>query len=255
MPPSCSFCGSTEHNIRRCNSRMVPIIYNNILRIYREVVARGGGCVLFTRTIHQQFNLRDLKVVGVRYFGLRSAELKNSYAILIWNRFCRLHPATPIVGEWLQPREQPFWTIDRQGGDPALLEVANNMLQLQGITGADYVPAEDEYIPINLNQQFEAAAEQSIQKFHINTLLYCQESDEELDTETECPICYDPVKLQDSVTLNCNHQYCYTCVSSICQNHKNPYANPGCALCREPMSMFYVKTDDMFDQLLKHCYL
>jgi len=254
MPPSCSFCGSTEHNIRRCNSGMVPIIYNNILRIYREVVMRGESIGLFTRTVLRRFNLRDLRVVGVRYARLPATANKSDYAILLWNYFCRIQaaPAPPIVGEWLQPREYPFWTIDRQG-EPNLLEVANNMLQLQGI--ANYVPAADEFIPLNLAQQFEAVVEEPIKKYHINTLLYCQESDEELEKESECPICYDPIKLQDSVTLNCNHQYCYTCVSTVCQTHKNPHANPGCALCREPMSMFYVKTDDMFDQLLKHCYL
>ena len=48
----------------------------------------------------------------------------------------------------------------------------------------------------------------------------------------DCSICMDTHLEINSVSLNCKHTFCYSCISNYLQHNKTKKTTPTCALCR-----------------------
>lgn len=79
-------------------------------------------------------------------------------------------------------------------------------------------------------------------KYNINIYECDKECDkEECDKECkeECSICYDTKLEREFVTLDCNHQFCVTCITNVFQKHSLENIDvPKCALCRGNITTF-----------------
>lgn len=67
----------------------------------------------------------------------------------------------------------------------------------------------------------------------------------------DCAICYEGIQLVDSVTLNCGHRFCVSCVRSTLRACEREL--PECALCRREINTFVVKSRDVYDSLTQFC--
>jgi hypothetical protein len=82
--------------------------------------------------------------------------------------------------------------------------------------------------------------------------LLCTETAKELDAIEECGICYEPVKLHDTVSLDCCHTFCVKCIDTYLSTIEI-YKAPCCAFCRAPIESLLVKNLDAQEILEKHC--
>jgi len=64
--------------------------------------------------------------------------------------------------------------------------------------------------------------------------------DEDCDTNDECPICYENLKNESFVRLNCDHTYCKSCIKECID--KKVF---NCSMCRVPMITVYTKKPDI----------
>jgi len=107
-------------------------------------------------------------------------------------------------------------------------------------------------VPRNLNQEFDRA---SVKKYHIAPSISVTETSEELEKCEDCSICYETTKLGNTVTINCGHKFCGSCVKHTLEMHTNIYNSPSCALCRAPMRNFVAKNSDIYNLVVEHCIL
>ena len=107
-------------------------------------------------------------------------------------------------------------------------------------------------VPRNLNQEFDSAA---VKKYHIAPSISVTETSEELEKCEDCSICYETTKLSNTVTINCGHKFCGSCVKRTLEMHTNIYNSPSCALCRAPMRNFVAKNPDIYNLVVEHCIL
>jgi hypothetical protein len=289
MPNSCSFCGDFSHNIRRCNNPYIDRFQNRIKRIFMNLLAQplnnDQRKIQFTSRLNQQFNVRELKAVAVKYIGIQSNRTKAVFIEKLWFYYLvHIHLLPENQQPYIAEGQDPIiWMIDRTPipipfptptppisittpipstpptPTPTPTPLNNNWIQT-GIPSrmqaydqiTNYQPVADEFIPFvsNLLPPFEAET----RKFNIVPLLLCMETKEELETASECAICFESTKLEDSVILNCRHSFCNDCVKqtlATCNRRKNPT----CALCREPMEIFIVKNQNIYDSVSELCIL
>lgn len=67
--------------------------------------------------------------------------------------------------------------------------------------------------------------------------------------KTECPICYDPLTLQNKTKLNCGHVFCQVCI--VCLFDKQ-IENNGicCSLCRRPTTNIEVSNSNAYTNIV-----
>jgi len=299
MPSSCSYCGMRDHNIRHCAHPFIGIHYRRLKNIFTGISIQQISSELkhmqFKQRLMQQFNVRELKAVAVKYAGSQAYGNKGMFIESLWSHCCahievhvhewievehhsqivipQIPDQVPAYAQDLEGQEQEqeeqgptLWVIDRTPS-PIHNNIINynnyahirpsqliRLIREQVNNHYNYQPAEDEYIPFTnagavRNLEEELSAE--VLKFDIVPLMICETS-EDLETTSECVICYEPTKLVDVVVLNCNHQFCQTCIKQTLMKHRK-ICGPSCALCRQPMSTFTVKNPDTYNAIAEHC--
>ena len=78
-------------------------------------------------------------------------------------------------------------------------------------------------------------------------------NDKKICVLEDCPICYEPLKYEDTVTLNCNHEFCKICIIQSLHSVKN--SAPSCALCREKICSMLVPDVKTYDTVAEFCIL
>ncbi len=69
------------------------------------------------------------------------------------------------------------------------------------------------------------------------------------NAECECAICFECVTTPDTISLNCGHTFCASCiVNTLKINHS--YSGPCCALCRTQMKIFNVYKLDHYNSVM-----
>ena len=66
----------------------------------------------------------------------------------------------------------------------------------------------------------------------------------------ECGICFESVKHNTFVVLNCGHEFCETCIKGTLDNIPNR-ASPSCAFCRREMTTFTANSTRTFNNMQK----
>jgi hypothetical protein len=92
-------------------------------------------------------------------------------------------------------------------------------------------------------------------KFQINTFVIEDEELEEGEVVVieDCPICYDPLLEENTVTINCGHDLCNTCIRR-CLDTLPRNQSPTCVLCRAGVESMTFKNENQMKLLTtKYC--
>ena len=105
----------------------------------------------------------------------------------------------------------------------------------------------------NLESEFERI--NIPKKYNISTCISVTETEEELEKCEDCSICFEETKLLDTVTINCGHKFCGTCITNTLKMYNNMSAGPACAFCRSQMTSFVVKNPEIYSLVSEHCIM
>ena len=275
--PCCSYCGDADHNIRNCFSPTILIHYNHIKSIFQTSL----NCNQFICEICRIYNLSILKVVSVKFTYSNASLNKKEHSLRLYNHFRNVLTYTPdTLPSYAQDLNQfddsneITWFIDRNPMRNIIDEIVP--VYNEFINYIDYIAAEDEFIPISRNLQNEFNDDKK--KYYITPIVSRYKYNENKYNENkynenkynenkyngkndngktcvleDCPICYEPLKYEDIVTLNCNHEFCKTCIVQSLHSVKN--GDPCCALCRTNICSILVPDVKTYDTVAEFCIL
>jgi len=267
---------------------MIDILHERIKIIFVDNITQYplGIELRFKTIINRRFNLRELKAVAVKFLHSKANYNKKTFVNLLYLYFSS-HIYLPEQNNqlpWLDIRgfsqtsdqipyfardleetlnsndndSQFTWYIDRT---PSPISVAHfrslqqqdesRLLRFdQGLQSYDF--ALD--MPVtNLLNEFNASYNISqIKKYDIYPILLSEELEECIE---ECPICYESIRCNEIVKLNCDHKFCGNCIKGSLKAHNNIYIGPSCALCRKEIENFIVKNKDIYNSVSEHCNL
>ena len=236
----CSCCRSDEHNITQCNDPMLLIFQTNLtsrrdeLREIPSIDVNNKISYFETWLYGQDHHL--IKSYAMRFCGAYS---RNSLQLCV----------SKIVS-FIWSVEQDMLVNQDQSQDyislppVSILEYSSIMLDFNL----------EEFLAGLRNNREETSENR---KYNISGYLCIEiESEnrtsaqilEELETIENCNICYEDKQNRHMVSLNCNHNFCGTCVSSVFKKC-NPFSFPNCALCRTKIDFLIVKDEEILNTL------
>jgi hypothetical protein len=257
--PCCSYCGECNHNIRHCSHPSIINNYNDIKSIFQSSVNIDN----FITVICRFYNSSILKVVSVKFAYSKASLNKKDHSLRLYNHFRNLSNLLTYTPDTLPSYAQDLnqidesndisWFIDRN----PMRNIIDEMIPLYNdfINYENYIAAEDEFIPIsrNLENEFNDVKK----KYYITPIVSRfnnkNKKSKEICVLDNCPICYEPLKYEDIVTLNCNHEFCKTCIIQTLHYVKN--SDPSCALCREKICSMLVPDVKTYDTVAEFCIL
>jgi hypothetical protein len=214
---TCSFCGVAGHNIRTCND-------SRITDFELECVNAKTLCSIFVEPI----NCFKLWLIDYYLDGINGTLVK---AFAIRKCHCRISTTPDIL---IQRIISYFY-------DDVFEE------------------EEDYFIPFppildNILTESNSLIEEPQRKFNINinTIIYQNENEDESQDQDhcECAICYeDAIPQTNSVTLNCNHEFCKDCFIGCLKNTPSYKELPSCALCRADINTITVYSESVKGEL------
>ena len=120
----------------------------------------------------------------------------------------------------------------------------------------DYLAFSPRFLDVlarNLDSEFERI--NIPKKYNISTCISVTETSEELEKCEDCSICFEETKLLDTVTINCGHKFCGTCITNTLKMYNTMAAGPACAFCRSQMTSFTVKNPEIYSLVSEHCIM
>ena len=280
----CSFCASTEHDIRLCNSPLINDIDRRLSEGFYAITQQGELLRTREEDIKERFivwatdlfHLKDLRVFVVTTVGSpTSGYNKRQYAEEVWNVYKTL--TRSVINEEEEQmaveeevveeeNEEITWSIDRTPRRHSDIEMmplpsirmsrSDRVRERRARDVMNYIPS-PEFVTFvrNLMTELDAEADfipfsETNNKFNIALTV--------LDTEVdgcECAICLnDEISSSDIVRLNCEHQFCGDCVISTLKTHKKSSGfEPRCALCRTDISEIKTNNADVQSKIQEFC--
>jgi len=86
-------------------------------------------------------------------------------------------------------------------------------------------------------------------RWTVEPLLLCLETVEELKEELFCSICLDEHKKIETVTTNCDHTFCKSCMCANLDHYIATNRLPTCPMCRTNITTLEIKDVDYYDEL------
>lgn len=62
-------------------------------------------------------------------------------------------------------------------------------------------------------------------------------------SNTNCPVCFEPLNAENALYAVCDHGHCVGCLKSMADSMKDTTKKPTCSLCREPFSKLSGRVD------------
>lgn len=217
---TCSFCGGTGHNIRTCND-------SRIIDFELECADAKTLCSIFVEPI----NCFKLWLIDY-YLDGNKGTLVKTFAI----RKCRCRISTNI--------------------DIMIERIISYFYD-------DVFEYDDYFIPFpqifeSIFAESDTLDEEPTRKFNIgiNTIIDQNDHEDESQDHCECAICYeDAIPQTNSVTLNCNHEFCKDCFIGCLKNTASYKEAPSCALCRADINTITVYSESVKDELAEFVVL
>lgn len=281
----CSFCASTEHDIRLCNSPLINDIDRRLSEGFYAITQQGELLRTREEDIKERFivwatdlfHLKDLRVFVVTTVGSpTSGYNKRQYAEEVWNVYKTL-TSTIVEEEQMAVEEEQVveeendeitWSIDttpRRHSDIEMMPLpsirmsrSDRVRERRARDVMNYIPS-PEFVSFVRNLMTELDAEADFIPFSetnnkYNIALTKLEEEEKVDG-CECAICLnDEISSSDIVRLNCEHQFCGDCVISTLKTHKKSSEfEPRCALCRTDISEIKTNNVDVQAKIQEYC--
>ena len=73
-----------------------------------------------------------------------------------------------------------------------------------------------------------------------------------INATDECPICFDCIKVEESITTNCKHAYCLDCIKGFTTSIKNKTEKPICPMCRSDIIEITISNHEIYQELNEH---
>ena len=275
----CSFCASTEHDIRLCNSPLINDIDRRLSEGFYAITQQGELLRTREEDIKERFivwatdlfHLKDLRVFVVTTVGSpTSGYNKRQYAEEVWNVYKTL--TRTIVEEENEAtvneveEDEITWSIDttpRRHSDIELMPLPSirmsrsaRVRERRARDVMNYIPS-PEFVSFVRNLMTELDAEADFIPFSETNNKYniaLTSGEGEVDG-CECAICLnDEISSSDIVRLNCEHQFCGDCVISTLKTHKKSSEfEPRCALCRTDISEIKTNNVDVQAKIQEYC--
>ena len=275
----CSFCASTEHDIRLCNSPLINDIDRRLSEGFYAITQQGELLRTREEDIKERFivwatdlfHLKDLRVFVVTTVGSpTSGYNKRQYAEEVWNVYKTL--TRTIVEEENEAtvneveEDEITWSIDttpRRHSDIELMPLpsirmsrSDRVRERRARDVMNYIPS-PEFVSFVRNLMTELDAEADFIPFSETNNKYniaLTSGEGEVDG-CECAICLnDEISSSDIVRLNCEHQFCGDCVISTLKTHKKSSEfEPRCALCRTDISEIKTNNVDVQAKIQEYC--
>jgi len=276
----CSFCASTEHDIRLCNSPLINDIDRRLSEGFYAITQQGELLRSREEDIKERFivwatdlfHLKDLRVFVVTTVGSpTSGYNKRQYAEEIWNVYKTL--TSTIVEEENEAtvneveEDEITWSIDRTPRRHSDIEMmplpsirmsrSDRVRERRARDVMNYIPS-PEFVSFVRNLMTELDAEADFIPFSEGNNKYniaLTKLEEEKVDVCECAICLnDEISSSDIVRLNCEHQFCGDCIISTLKTHKKTSEfEPRCALCRTDISEIKTNNADVQSKIQEYC--
>jgi hypothetical protein len=225
----CSFCRASGHIITNCNDERL---------------------INFNRTLIDKKNDLEFVTDAVSYFKIwllsLNTDLIKGYAIRYCSALTR-HSITVCVVKIIQH----IWNVPII---PNNLNVNEYIPFIQQTIMDNNIHYLDLRLSEFLNdiQNYEDLASEN-KKHNIQAVLCIEIDNDETNkndvTQVEdCSICYDETHVKDMVSLNCNHNFCGTCIKKVlttCNIEKSPC----CALCRTTITTMNIKNVEILNNI------
>ena len=83
----------------------------------------------------------------------------------------------------------------------------------------------------------------------VEPFLLCLENAEELKEQIYCSICLEEHKKIETVTTNCGHTFCKSCMCENLDHHITTNRRPTCPMCRTNVRTLEIKDACFYDEL------
>ena len=264
QPSRCSFCNQGGHNIKGCNNidllhfeKDVLIARFDFLHIpgeFEEFLVREfesnpnmchalsvKRCHVLTRTRDRSsicdalynYYMQDQSRIYRESLPQNRNVYKNSLRNDIYsiNRFIEQQNPNWILG----PNQIPF------PNQIPIIPYNLSRINLTDVFDVEDNSDDDDTSFINRIISSLPPAPTQIHKFPIKKIIDLSPS----ETTIECPICYEEIAHTNTITLQCNkaHSFCAPCIlNQLNVSNKKP---PCCALCREDMKTFCIRSQEV----------
>jgi hypothetical protein len=236
----CSCCRSEEHNITQCNDSRLINFQTNLtnrrdeLREIPSIDFNNKVSYFETWLYGQDHNL--IKSYAMRFCGAYSRNSLQICVSKIVNLFWNIEE--DIWGNQVQSTNYiplPTVSISQDSLDLLDFRLAEFLTELRSIREET---SENRKYDISGFLCLEIESEERT----------TQQISEELDAIENCNICYEDKQNRHMVSLNCNHNFCGVCLSTILKKC-NPHSFPTCAMCRTKIGFLIVKDEEILNTL------
>ena len=217
----CSFCKSFAHNITNCDNERLLNFQENL--ISKRDVLREIHSIDF----NNQISYFETWLLG------QNQKIVKSYAM----RFCGAYArntieicATKIIRQIWNVNQDIWGNNQTQSSD---------FISLPDLPDSVTIEIAVEYL-LELRNNRNQSDEN--RKFDILPIL-CLESS---TLQEDCSICYEEISHVNMVSLNCNHNFCGSCLSQTLKKC-NPSNLPCCALCRTKIECIMINDVKILD--------
>jgi len=234
----CTFCYRNGHSVDQCNNDLLIQLARRIGQTYqiiiRDTLENEDPQIRFYNYCRRYFNLIELRSVCVRFLNGRSRWTKQQHIIHIIDNIDMLQ----------------FFTESNSINQFIENYLNSNPNQIEDITIISSTTQVYNYtlIPRNLENDFNAEINNQ-NYITIQLDIICDNDKNNNSNNITCPICLED-NIQDSnkIQLNCNHEYCFDCISKVITNYID---QPKCSLCRANISKISVEDGcvDLLDKL------
>jgi hypothetical protein len=225
----CSYCHNYGHNIRTCNNPLINHAIEQMRLRYEQYFFNmpQGSLLLklhFVTYLQQYFNLPTLHAIVCRLHIGNTTMSKRTCIECIFNYFyCQNNSL-----------DNQNWYIDRSP-DPIFASVDTRVSTHTPIV---YNLVDDGWI--NADTRISNSITYSSIKMKL------VDNDYKTVENFDCPICLDCVEQNNSVKLNCAHEFCCTCIR---EHIKTNLQNTTCALCRVKVTHLEVYSNNSCEKL------
>jgi hypothetical protein len=174
---SCSFCGSKTHKVGCCTNPRLTLVYNQLSIIYLSSANRE---TIFANVVNREYKANELKAVCLNKLSLKTSSKMKAINGLY------MHFITAMAG------------LPAMIYEPAMQYT--HPLQYAQILSSD---------PVDLS----SAPDLPLKRQNTILPIYDLSDETEEDVAEECAICFDNINSSERVVLNCEHQFCVTCIN------------------------------------------
>ena len=264
---SCSLCRERGHNITTCNSDRLlefEVICANAVRNFENTDDFKNW--LMHNYINDQLLL---KAFAIRKYRLTTSCNLEQYIHFITEYIFRTYKNIPHAT--LQPSTtlQPATTLQPDTLPPLDSELVNhyereftNLLMIvrnrnivreqildQQIAEVDMMRMYMSYLSylssLIVRDEYQIQIPQNQRRTTNLTLTVETDSEENLDENCQCSICWDDKERRQFVKLDCTHEFCKDCIKRTIESRNNLC----CALCRSELRTITLRRQEIRDEI------